>query len=146
MTFRHHCCVFQIIFCYSNLAATSSVEHLVMCFDAGQKPTEPESLKNRYFLNNSKLNIIHFAFYFGTFWKKCTFNSKNKKTNLVALEVAESLYHNFGLQLINKHVQIFHWILTADDKTLIPFFTWVSATFASITKCSTLAVHHPLTF
>ena len=56
-----------------------SVEHLVMCFDAGQKPTEPESLKNRYFLNNSKLNIIRFAFYFGTFWKKCTFNSKNKK-------------------------------------------------------------------
>ena len=107
----------------------NSVEHLVMCFDAGQKPTEPESLKNRYFLNNSKLNIIHFAFYFGTFWKKCTFNSKNKNTNLVALEVAESLYHNFGLQLINKHVQIFHWILTADDKTLIPFFTSVFCNF-----------------
>ena len=38
----------------------------------------------------------------------------------MALEAAESLYHNFSLQLINKYVQIFNWNLAADDKTFAP--------------------------
>jgi hypothetical protein len=42
------------------------------------------------------------------FGKNVLLTAKIKNTNLVALEAAESLYHNFGLQLINKHVQIFN--------------------------------------
>ena len=56
-----------------------------------------------------EIKNIHFAFYFGTFWKKnVLLTAKIKNTNLGTLEAAESLYHNFGLQLINKNVQIFN--------------------------------------
>jgi len=66
-----------------------------------------------------KLFILHFIV--ALLGKNVLLTAKIKNTNLVALEAAESLYHNFGLQLINKNVQIFNWNLTADDKTLIPF-------------------------
>ena len=56
---------------------------------------------------------MHFVLAF--FEKNVLLTAKIKNTILVALESAESLYHQFGLQVVNKNVQIFRWNLTADD-------------------------------
>jgi hypothetical protein len=42
----------------------------------------------------------------GFFGKNVLLTAKIKNTILVALESAESLYHKFGIQLMNKSVQI----------------------------------------
>ena len=68
-------------------------------------------------------------FILALFGKNVLLTAKIKNTNLVALESAESLYHNFGLQINNKNVPIFSWNLTADDETLTPFFTSVFCRF-----------------
>ena len=73
--------------------------------------------------------LFVFNFILALFEKNVLLTPKIKNTNLVALESVESLYHNFGLQINNKNVPIFNWNLTADDKTLIPFFTSVFCRF-----------------
>jgi hypothetical protein len=50
------------------------------------------------------LFITHFILAF--FGKNVLLTAKIKNTILVALESAESLYHKFGIQLMNKSVQI----------------------------------------
>ena len=63
---------------------------------------------------------------------------------LVDLESVESLYHQFGLQVFYKNIQIFKWNLTADDWTLISVFTssfcsfFLSIKYSSTTEVTLL--------
>ena len=65
---------------------------------------------NQYECDLFLTNLIKFLvithLFLAFFGKNVLLTAKIKNTIIVALESAESLYHKFGLQLVNKSVQI----------------------------------------